>query len=260
MSTKALKKELMAAVVMLLVAVIALSGSTYAWFAKSSKVDATGMEVTAKTDMGFLLITNAAITSTKEGQTGATSAEAKTTGAALLPVAVSGGATMKADYNKINTASAWYYQYSDDLNESKSNLTTPEAVENAKWGEYVLVNEFGLAVAENSTTMKSIACSAKIDPTSNAAVNVLVVASNGAWVEFSGTGSAVKGNVKGSNVTQSATDWVGTLVDEMSPGEYMNVRVFIYWDGDDDDVFSNNIANLLGTSVVVSFGGESVPQ
>jgi len=48
MSTKALKKELLAAVVMLLVAAVALSGSTYAWFAMNNTVTVTGMEVTTQ--------------------------------------------------------------------------------------------------------------------------------------------------------------------------------------------------------------------
>ncbi len=49
MSTKALKKELLAAVVLLLVAAVALSGSTYAWFAQNTKVTAEHVDVTAQT-------------------------------------------------------------------------------------------------------------------------------------------------------------------------------------------------------------------
>ncbi len=48
MSTKALKKELLVAVVMLLVAAVALSGSTYAWFAVNNAVTVTGLEVTTQ--------------------------------------------------------------------------------------------------------------------------------------------------------------------------------------------------------------------
>jgi|GEM_PF-537859 len=45
MSTKALRKELLAAIAMVIVAAIALSGSTYAWFAVNNIVTATGMTV-----------------------------------------------------------------------------------------------------------------------------------------------------------------------------------------------------------------------
>jgi hypothetical protein len=55
MSTKALKKELLVAVVMLLVAAVALSGSTYAWFAMNNQVTVTGMEVRTTTGDNLLI-------------------------------------------------------------------------------------------------------------------------------------------------------------------------------------------------------------
>ncbi len=55
MSTKALKKELLAAVVMLLVAAVALSGSTYAWFAINNNVTVTGMEVTTSVSTNLFI-------------------------------------------------------------------------------------------------------------------------------------------------------------------------------------------------------------
>ncbi len=45
---KALRRQLMAAIAMVLVAAIALGSSTYAWFAINNKVTATGMSVTTK--------------------------------------------------------------------------------------------------------------------------------------------------------------------------------------------------------------------
>ena len=50
MTVKALKKQLMAAIAMVVVSAIALSSSTYAWFASSSQVTAKGMQVTAKAE------------------------------------------------------------------------------------------------------------------------------------------------------------------------------------------------------------------
>lgn len=50
MTVKALKKQLMAAIAMVVVALVALSSSTYAWFAANNTVTATGMTVTATAD------------------------------------------------------------------------------------------------------------------------------------------------------------------------------------------------------------------
>lgn len=57
MTVKALRKQLMAAIAMVVVAAVALSSSTYAWFASNSTVSATNMQVTATTS-GSLVITN----------------------------------------------------------------------------------------------------------------------------------------------------------------------------------------------------------
>lgn len=48
MKSKAIKRQLLAAVAMVLVAAVALSSATYAWFAVNSKVTATGMNFTTQ--------------------------------------------------------------------------------------------------------------------------------------------------------------------------------------------------------------------
>lgn len=55
MNSKKLKTQLLAAVAMTLVAVIALGSSTFAWFAANTKVEATGMKVTAATTSNLLI-------------------------------------------------------------------------------------------------------------------------------------------------------------------------------------------------------------
>ena len=51
-------KKLIPALCMLLVAAALLGTSTYAWFSMNATVNATGMQVTAKSNAGFLLITD----------------------------------------------------------------------------------------------------------------------------------------------------------------------------------------------------------
>lgn len=55
MNTKLLKKELIGAIVMMLVAAIALTGSTFAWFAINTDVSATGMSVTTKVENNLMI-------------------------------------------------------------------------------------------------------------------------------------------------------------------------------------------------------------
>ena len=56
MNSKAIKRQLLAAIAMVLVAAIALGSSTYAWFAANDRVTATGLKATAQTGSSALLI------------------------------------------------------------------------------------------------------------------------------------------------------------------------------------------------------------
>lgn len=55
MNSKAIKRQLLAAIAMVLVAAIALGSSTYAWFVASGNVTATGMTVQVQSEGGIMI-------------------------------------------------------------------------------------------------------------------------------------------------------------------------------------------------------------
>ena len=55
-TVKALKKQLVAAIAMVLVAAVALGSSTYAWFVSNNKVTATTATISAQSNAPFLKI------------------------------------------------------------------------------------------------------------------------------------------------------------------------------------------------------------
>lgn len=55
MNSKAIRKQLLAAVAMVLVAAVALGSSTYAWFVQGGTVKATGMKVNLQSEGGLLI-------------------------------------------------------------------------------------------------------------------------------------------------------------------------------------------------------------
>ena len=59
-SVKALKKQLAAAIAMVVVAAIALGSSTYAWFVSNNTVTATTTNISAQSNSAYLVIQNAA--------------------------------------------------------------------------------------------------------------------------------------------------------------------------------------------------------
>lgn len=69
METKALKKQLGAAIAMVLVAAIALGAATFAWFVNNNAVKATGVDLSTSSSVPNLYITNAGTTT--DGMTAA---------------------------------------------------------------------------------------------------------------------------------------------------------------------------------------------
>jgi hypothetical protein len=82
MKVKSLQKQLMAAIAMVLVAAIALSSATYAWFVNNAKVTATGAQVQAATAYSLLISND----KTNFG----TTTKFNTEIASLVPVSTSG--------------------------------------------------------------------------------------------------------------------------------------------------------------------------
>ena len=69
METKALKKQLGAAIAMVLVAAIALGAATFAWFVNNNAVTATDVDLSTTSSVPNLYITNAGTTT--DGMTAA---------------------------------------------------------------------------------------------------------------------------------------------------------------------------------------------
>ena len=113
MTVKALRKQLMAAIAMVVVAAVALSSSTYAWFASNNKVTATGMQVQAATEGGieiaYSLSTETSATYTTSASTGAASASA------LAPTST------------LNTK-AWYHASAETTNSSAARVASYETM------------------------------------------------------------------------------------------------------------------------------------
>lgn len=251
-------KLIIPAMGLLLLSTAASVTGTVAWFASQAVVTASGMSVTAKSDSAFLLIQAGAVEGANEAAkataiqtSGSDQATAVTATAQLLPVAhelTVGTATISNveavtdnDPNQ-DTYTNWYYRYSKNAanwGSDESGMTAKQYVLDDKFASYVLVNEFNLTLAAGSNpmnTMKVDACT--ITTAGDQAVNVLVATAT-ASEEFSGTG--------GSGST--------TLQASLTSSTIMQVKVYIYWNGNDTDVYTNGIADLQSTSVSLTFTG-----
>lgn len=269
MNSKAIKKQLLAAVAMVLVAAVALGSSTYAWFVASGTITAEGMKVQAKAE-GGLAIRWAGETS----ELWATSASAKMeTAQKLLP-------SSTADLAK------WTYAKAQDASKSDADTKTYTNVTNIIYGgesgafkanDYVVMQPFEVRSTSETKLAKGLYVSGvtvnrtqmkDMDPALR--VGVRMVSASGdvtakyiyAPIEGHSDSYSWKDASNGNNATDVALEPIGDgtngksqLASSTTPipfdkGQAVKVQVFIWYEGEDATLFSNNYAaNDLNVTV-----------
>lgn len=126
MNSKAIKRQLLAAIAMVLVAAIALGSSTYAWFVASGTVEATGMTVQVQSEGGIMI---KALDSTLPWAS--TAAATNTAKAQLFPIST---------YDLTD----WYHAVSDDATDAKDKQTKDDykQITSGDLGSYRRVDSF----------------------------------------------------------------------------------------------------------------------
>lgn len=269
MNSKAIKKQLLAAVAMVLVAAVALGSSTYAWFVASGTVTAEGMKVQARAE-GGLAIRWAGETS----ELWATSASAKMeTAQKLLPAST-------ADLAK------WTYAKALDASKSDADTKSYADVTKAVYGgesgafktnDYVVMQPFEVRSTSESKLAKGLYVSGvTVDRTQNKdldpalRVGVRMVSASGdvtakyiyAPIDGHSDSYSWKDASNGNNATDVALEPIGDgtngksqLASSTTPipfdkGTAVKVQVFIWYEGEDATLFSNNYAaNDLNVTV-----------
>lgn len=272
MNSKAIKRQLLAAIAMVLVAAIALGSSTYAWFVASGTVKAEGMKVQAKSE-GGLAIRWAGEASEPWGTTASAKMD---TAKALLPASTA-------------TLAKWTYAKALKANESAADAATYKDITNeifkgaqGAFGEndYVVMQPFqirstatdklakglyvsGVEVTRGANTAKDLDLSIR--------VGVRMESENGfvgnyIYAPISGGSTNYTWHAVAAGDTNTAVNLatVGTAADTNSQlltkdqtvpaveGNAVKVQVFIWYEGEDAKLYSDNyVANDL--DVTVSF-------
>ena len=294
MTVKVLKKQLMAAIAMVLVTLIALSSSTYAWFAMNTQVTATSMQVKAVAEDGLLI---------KNELDADTAANWKNTTNASFGSLVALAPTSTAD------VTTWFHNKSDNQNDAKAGqladtYETLSADENwkrdgdsGKTGvyyidsdeddnkddvekAYVLLNKFfikssGDAISlgtdhtyqdlyVNKVNVSGISSSTALDASLRVAVKVgdktyIYAPVTGATTNYkvggSDSGTAVNAvPVPDGGIVNSVTSTTSIPAVTATAG-WVEADVYIYFEGEDAELKSANLASTLDTlNVVVVFG------
>lgn len=273
MNSKAIKRQLLAAIAMVLVAAIALGSSTYAWFVASGTVKAEGMKVQAKSE-GGLAIRWAGETSELWG----TTASAKMNDAkALLPASTANLAKWTyakalnadkpdADTNTYDDITAKVFSGADGAFSKNNDYVVMQPFEIRSTAKDKLAKGLyvsGVDVTRGNNQEKdldlSIRVGVRMESETGFVGNFIYAPIPGGSTNYTWHAAAA-----GDTDTAVTLATVGTSADENSQllakdqtvpaveGNAVKVQVFIWYEGEDAKLYSDNyVANDL--DVTVSF-------
>ena len=238
MNSKAIRKQLLAAVAMVLVAAVALGSSTYAWFASNNKVSAELSSIKATSDAAFL-----EISSTKEGETvtwsnlTSVSITSATNPLDLLPSRVKSVTTGTPTFE---TAHALAPTASTINTESLKDVSVGD------FGKYVWKTTVYVR-AQSGTYTNLTMDNLSITATSDTAADLVGA---GRILAVCGENYQLRSKTGTETLTGNATYlYTGDLTGET----YATVDLYFFYDGDTSTVYTNNIEKLGAISATVGF-------
>lgn len=245
-SVKALKSQLMASIAMVLVAAIALASSTYAWFVSNNKVEATTTNISAQSNSAYLVIDTKKTTTDSKSSVSAGDTETPLYPAKITK-STAGAAEWKSAYASTagkSTMKAGTEFTIDDGTAAKA-VEAGYAVKNTFYigtgtyaGEFTNLHITGVTVDTKTT-----------DDNKNLgnAMRVLVVCGSD-WQVWSTAGEKL-----------SSSESTGTAFSTgVNKKQDATVDVYVYYDGDDSNVYSDNLTNLTSNGVTITF--EATPK
>lgn len=239
-----LSRTILPALAMLIVAAVMLTTASFAWFAMSTEVAATNMSVGIKSDSSYLLISEdgALDTIRTNGKTSLEYASVAKTN--LLPVALDSTkiATGVSPIEELSTYDGvWYYQTAENPGSSAAAADAAKtSVTSADVTDYLYKKTFYLAVAAGSNAMTDLKARVSIlnDAASGDEAIRVVVASENAYQVFNTT----------------TENYVGaTVLGDIAADGVVQIDVYIFYDGTDETVFTNNITSIIDSQISVYF-------
>lgn len=240
-NTKSLKKQLAAAIAMLLVAVVALGSASYAWFVSNNTVTAKTASISAQSNAPFLMIDKAEITSGS-----GTSIEFTEADTALYPAQVVANGTEP----KFQSAYASKKTEATELANSRYDVGDAAAAVGAG---FAIQETFYIGTADDKAgSFKDLKVS-KVELTTDTgkldkAVSVLLVCGTN-WAVYKVSDDGAILDKYGDGTTSAGNNGDGILAATIAAGADVTVNAYVFYDGSDSEVYTNQL-NVLGTGGV----------
>lgn len=243
-NTKSLKKQMMTAIAMLLVTLLALGTATYAWFVSNNNVTATTTKVSAQSNSAYLVIDTK--TTSTSSTSAATASETFSPDTKLYP----------AQWNNTVDTNTWQFEsaYASAKDAATEKEGTRFAVgdpDTAASKDYTLANTFYIGTGTYDGTFTNLKVTGvTVNNTTNSqlegAMRVLVTCGS-EWTVWNKAGIE-----SGSHQTNSSAD--GIIKESgITKGTDATVKVYVYYDGAYSKVFTTNLENLKDCGVTVTF-------
>lgn len=247
-------KKIVGAACALVAATALAAGSTFAWFASNGSVSATGLDITVNTTNTYLIIADSVANLSKGANT--MSLARAEDASKLNPSAY----TAPSDLSTLSNPSNWYTaqgKTSSDGSMVESSKVTLDT-EGYEFEDYVVMNSIYISVSEGSQAVTDVTMTLTADPTwsktnaadsNNDAISLVILYKTKTASEYT------KIDVNAANNHGLGTDGKN----ELSLGgitnseDYIELQVFVYFDGAHKDVFTANSANLTGTVLDFNF-------
>lgn len=247
METRSLKKQLMAAIAMVVVAAIALTSATYAWFANNNRVTADGLTINAKSE-GVLLVIAADVDGLAGKKTSVTLDAAAEDLYPIHPI-----------YTVGSEISDWNHAFSGAFNEAITDLTDEEAVTvddtTGKDGDNAYFLHTSLYIGLDDSTDGAAVEKVRVEKdgvvitgadTLENCARVLMAVGGKVVAVYSAEGRVTTDrSADGSDafVFAAIDDEEPALIAELAGGENVKVDLYLYFDGRDEDCTSEKFSD-----------------
>lgn len=248
MDTKALKKQMGAAIAMVLVAAVALGSATFAWFVSNNTVTAKTSTISAQSNAPFLKIDKTAITEDSETSI----SYADEVNEKLYPAQVVKNTDNKPLFKSAYAAAA---TAAAELTDSRYDVGDATA---AVTGYFAIKKSFKIGTADDKAGSFKNLKVAGVELTSTGtegledALSILVVCGDN-WAVYKKSDNGVVLTKYKDNVSAAGNNTDGILATTIAANASVDVDVYVFYDGSEDNVRTDNLDELTNIGATVKF-------
>lgn len=253
MDTKALKKQMGAAIAMVLVAAVALGSATFAWFVSNNTVKAETATISAQSNAPFLQIDQTAISENSGTSVQFTnSAETK-----LYPAQVVKNTTDAKPL--FQSAYASKADAATELTNSRYNVGDADT---AAAKGFALSEKFKIGTHDekagsfNNLTVSKVTVKTGADSANGLkdAISVLLVCGD-KWAVYKAdpNGNVLTKYADNTTIECTATDGVLSTTIAAGADNSVEIKAYVFYDGSQGNVKTSNFTNLTNCNVELTF-------